>query len=373
MARSSAKQKVQDLLASADIGTDGKRPWDILVRDERFYDRFLAQGTLGLGEAYMDGWWDCPRLDEAFTRAMSADLESHVRKQFGGLWWYALKARFLNRQSIRRSKKVAHEHYDIGNDLYTRMLDKNMQYTCGYFQDAVTLDQAQERKLDLVARKLKLAPGMTVLELGGGFGGLAHWLASRYGCTVTSYNISREQLAYARAWCKDLPVTFIEADYRTATGSFDHVVSIGLAEHVGYKNYRTLMETAHRCLKPGGYFLLHTIGSNRSLTATDPWIDRYIFPGGVIPSIAQLGRAAEKLFVMEDWHNFGPDYDTTCMAWFHNFDTAWPELKATYGERFYRMWKYYLLLSAAAFRSRQNQLWQIVYSKGIPAKYTAER
>jgi cyclopropane-fatty-acyl-phospholipid synthase len=256
------------------------------------------------------------------------------------------------------------------------MLDRRMQYTCGYWKGASTLDQAQEAKLHLICRKLQLQPGMTLLELGGGFGGLAHFAASEYGCQVVSYNISREQVLYGRDLCKGLPVRFEHHDYRQAArelNQFDRVVSVGLCEHIGHKNFRSFMQLAHDRLKDQGLFLLHTIGANESYSYTDPWINKYIFPNGLVPSMAQLTTAWEGLWVAEDWHNFGPDYDKTLMAWWQNFEQAWPKLRLTLGDRFYRMWKYYLMCSAGSFRARRLQLWQIVLSKGDIPAYTPVR
>jgi cyclopropane-fatty-acyl-phospholipid synthase len=367
-------KKVAEIFALAGIEIGGGNPWDLRVHDERFYQRLLADGSLAAGESYMDGWWDAEALDELCTRVHRANLPDKVGKW--SMLWLALKSRILNRQRISRSAEVAQAHYDLGNDVYEAMLDPRMQYTCGYWKDATTLEQAQENKLRLICRKIKLEPGMTVLELGGGFGGLAHFMASEYGCRVVSYNISKEQVAYGREWCKGLPVRFEQKDYREAAReieTFDRVVSIGLCEHIGLKNYRRFVELAHERLRPEGLFLLHTIGGNASSTCTDPWIDKYIFPNGMVPSVAQLGRALEGRWVVEDWHNFGPDYDKTLMAWWQNFDRSWPALQQKYGERFYRMWKYYLMGSAGAFRARKLQLWQIVLSKGDIASYTPVR
>lgn len=251
-----------------------------------------------------------------------------------------------------------------------------MQYTCAYWPGATTLEEAQHNKLDLIRRKLGLRPGMRVLELGVGFGGFARFAAASYGCEVVSYNISHEQVAFARKFCEGLPVRFEQKDYRDAgseANGFDHVVSVGLCEHIGHKNYRGFLEVAQACLKPQGLFLLHTIGGNQSYTSTDPWIHKYIFPNGLIPSIAQLGKSMEDLWVVEDWHNFGPDYDKTLMSWWENFDRAWPALREKYGDRFYRTWKYYLMSSAGSFRARGLQLWQIVLSKGDIASHTPVR
>ena len=369
-----AKEKVLEILALADIEINGADPWDIQIHDERFYQRVLSHGSMGLGESYMDGWWDVAQLDEFFSRVQKAELHDKV-KTFSVVW-LAAKGRLLNRQAKWSSRRVAHEHYDLGNELYQAMLDKNMQYTCAYWPGARTLDEAQENKLHLICRKLYLKPGMKVLELGCGFGGLARFMAKEYGCEVVSYNISHEQLRFARKFCEGLPVRFEEKDYREASREpkFDRVVAVGLCEHIGPKNHRSFLELMHSKLKDGGLFLLHTIGNSRTLVATDPWIDKYIFSGGVIPSIPQLAAAMEELWVMEDWHNFGPDYDKTLMAWWDNFDTRYCTLdKQKYDRRFYRMWKLYLMMSAGAFRARRLQLWQIVLSKGNAEGYVPVR
>lgn len=358
------------LLETAGIRVNGPNPWDLQVHNNGFYERIISEGSLGLGESYMDGWWDSPALDEFFARAKRANLHK-LHGQWDSLW-LILKS-FWNLQSRRFAPRVAREHYDLGNDLFEAMLDSRMQYSCAYWNNAATLDQAQRNKLDLICRKLHLTPGMRILEIGGGFGGFAHFAASEYGCDVVSYNISREQVAFARQLCANLPVRFEQKDYRDARlepGPFDRVVSVGFAEHIGYRNYSTFFELASDKLAPQGLFLLHTIGGNVSNTHTDPWLDRYIFPNGMLPSIAQLGRAIEDTLVMEDWHNFGPDYDKTLMAWHANFNAAWPHLRAKYSDRFYRMWTYYLLACAGSFRARTEQLWQIVLSKGDIDRYS---
>jgi cyclopropane-fatty-acyl-phospholipid synthase len=256
-----------------------------------------------------------------------------------------------------------------------------MQYTCAYYGiDGAdrSLDEAQRLKLDLIARKLHLQRGMTVLELGGGFGELAYHLARHHHCRVVSYNISREQVAFARARCDGLPVEFRLQDYRDAVSdpaSYDRVVSIGLLEHVGPKNYRRFFEIASSRLAPGGLALVHTIGGNVSTSMTDRWIDKYIFPGGVIPSERQITAAKEGLLVLEDWHNFGPDYDRTLLAWDTNFRAAWPALCSDprFDDRFYRMWRYYLNSTAGGFRARVLNLWQLVLSRGDVPRYVPVR
>jgi len=374
-----AKEQFASLLREAGIELGGSRPWDMQVHDERLYARALAGGTLAVGESYMDGWWDAERLDELFARVQGAHLDRRlVTVPFAVR--IAL-SRIANLQDRRRSRRVAERHYDLSNELYAAMLGPTMQYTCAYYGPDgadLALDEAQRRKLGLIARKLHLRPGMTVLELGGGFGELARVLAQDYGCRVVSYNISRAQVEFARGRCAGLPVEFRMRDYREAAAdpsNYDRVVSIGLMEHVGPLNYRGFFELAAARLAPGGLCLVHTIGGNVSRTTTDPWIDRYIFPGGVIPSERQLTEAKEGLLVLEDWHNFGPDYDRTLLAWDENFRAAWPELSrdGRLDERFYRMWRYYLNGSAGGFRARTLNLWQLVLSRGDVARYVPVR
>ena len=374
-----ARDRFVSLLGEAGIEVGGSRPWDMLVQDERLYGRVFAGGSLAMGESYMDGWWDAPALDEFFTRVHRARLDRRIRTL--PMLVQALVSRITNPQSRRRSRRVAEQHYDLSNPLYEAMLGPTMQYTCAYYGpagEALSVDEAQRRKLELIARKLHLEPGMTVLELGGGFGELARYLAAEHGCRVVSYNISREQVAFGRARCEGLPVEFRLQDYRDAaadTVRYDRVVSVGLMEHVGPANYRGFFELVASRLAPGGLCLVHTIGGIVTKRGTDAWIAKYIFPGGVIPSERQLTEAKEGLLLLEDWHNFGPDYDRTLMAWQANFLAAWPELREQCGldERFHRMWRYYLNSCAGAFRARTLNLWQMVLSRGDVPRYEPVR
>lgn len=352
---------MQDLLDKADIQVNGDRPWDIQIHDEGVPERALAHGNLGLGEAYMDGLWDAERLDEFFDRLLRARIHDQVQPL--RLIFHSLRARLMNRQSLRRAKQVGEAHYDLGNDFYEAMLDRRMTYTCGYWRDATDLDSAQEAKLDLICRKLGLEPGMRVLDIGCGWGSFMQYAAEHYGVECVGVTVSEEQVRLGTERCQGLPVTFRLQDYREVSDVFDRVVSIGMFEHVGRKNHRTFLDVVNRCLSDDGLALLHTIGKNKRNTAPDPWIDKYIFPNGDLPSLGQIADAAEDLAIIEDAHNFGADYDRTLMAWHANFEASWPQFRERYGDRFYRMWRYYLLSCAGLFRAREAQLWQLVLSR----------
>jgi len=368
----SFRARTEELLALADVRIGGPRPWDLTVHDDRLYARVLAHGSLGLGESYMDGWWDCDALDEFIHRILRANLDERVQPWKDAL--RVLRARLTNLQKPSRAFQIGRRHYDIGNDLFSRMLDRRMIYSCAYWRDAATLDEAQEAKLDLVCRKLGLRPGLRVLDIGCGWGGTARFAAERYGVSVLGVTVSAEQAAYGQRLCEGLDVEIRLQDYRRVEGTFDRVLSIGMFEHVGYKNYARFMRSVRQRLADDGLFLLHTIGGNRSVRRNDSWTDRYIFPNSMLPSTRQIAAAIEGTFVLEDWHGFGPDYDRTLIEWHRNFARHWPELEARYGERFRRMWTYFLLSSAGGFRARKNQLWQLVLSPhGVPGGYCAPR
>lgn len=360
---------IEQLLATAKIKINGGNPWDIIIKDDRFYDTILKNPVLGFGESYIADWWDCAKLDELFYHLLSSSIEEKINKDKHFLYNF-LHAKFnlilsnlVNLQSKTRAFQVGMRHYDIGNILYQFMLDKRMNYSCGYWKNATTLDAAQEAKLELICQKLGLNPGMKVLDIGCGWGAFSKYAAEKYGVSAVGVTVSKQQQIYAQKSCDDLSVEIRLQDYRDINEKFDRICSIGMFEHVGPKNYRTYMQVAHRCLTDDGLFLLHTIGGNFSMSSPNEWIHKYIFPNGVLPSIKQIGNSIEKLFVMEDWHNFGADYDKTLMAWHHNFQQHWPELKNDYDHHFYRMWNYYLLSCAGAFRARDINLWQIVLSK----------
>lgn len=361
------QSNIQKHLESIDIQINGSRPWDIHVHDPRFYKRVLREPSLGLGESYMDGWWDCQALDQFFFR-ICRGLDLGKVYPLSTILTFLMKHFFRNEQSKLSSKKVADVHYNLGNELYELMLGPSMAYTCGYWHNANALTAAQHQKYDLVCRKLRLKEGERVLELGCGWGGFAHYAAQHYGVEMHSVNISTEQMKYAATLCQGLAVNLHTCDYRDVERynphsiQFDKVVSIGMCEHVGQKNYPAFLEIARRQLKEDGLFLLHTIGKNKTISFTDPWVRKYIFPNGQLPTIKLISSASENHFVIEDLHNFSADYDKTLMAWHHNFLHHWNQIKPHYDERFFRMWNYYLLSCAGAFRARTLQLWQFVFS-----------
>ena len=367
------KEIVKSLLENTGIKINGNNLWGLKVHNENFYKRVLAGGSLALGESYMDGWWDCERLDEFFFRILRSQIDKKIRKN-PKLLLKILFANLFNPQKKSRAFKIGEKHYDLGNKLYQNMLDKRMVYTCGYWKNAKNLDEAQEAKLDLVCKKIGLKKGMKVLDIGCGWGSFAKYAAEKYKVKVVGITVSKEQVKLGEKFCKGLPVEIRLQDYRDLNEKFDAIVSLGMFEHIGVKNYRTYMTIVNNCLRDDGLFLLHTIGGNSSTTHVDPWLDKYIFPNGIIPPIKQIGDSIEGLFVMEDWHNLGSDYDRTLMAWHNNFNKNWNKIKSDYDERFYRMWNYYLLSCAGSFRARKNQLWQIVLSKnGILEGYKSVR
>ncbi len=362
MKKHNAETIVRQLLTLADISVNGARPYDIQVKNKALYSRILKDQALGVGESYMDGWWEVEALDQFIEKILRAKLDEKVRGN-RAIKWHILRSRLFNLQSSKRAFQVGRQHYDRGNELYEAMLDKRMNYSCAYWKNAANLDEAQEAKLDLICKKLNLKAGMSVLDIGCGFGGFAKYAAENYKVRVTGVSVSKNQVELARERCRGLNINIELMDYRKIEGTFDRILSIGFMEHVGYRNYRTYMEIVNRLLKRDGIALIHTIGENESTTTCNAWTDKYIFPNGLVPSLAQLSKAMEGLFVIEDVHNFGPDYDRTLMAWHQNFENAWEALKKNYDERFRRMWRYYLLSSAGGFRCRNNQLWQIVMTK----------
>jgi cyclopropane-fatty-acyl-phospholipid synthase len=361
-----AKDLLQGLLARADVQVNGTRPWDIQVHDQRLFTRVLAEGSLGLGEAYMDGWWDCGQLDEFFHKVVDADLGRYLRLTPAAAW-LTLKSWLQNRQDRRRAFEVAKVHYDLDVDVFEATFDQRLTGSCAYWKGANDLDQAQEAKLDLICRKVGLKRGQRVLDIGCGWGAFMGFAAERYGASCVGVTVSRLQVDYVRRRYAGMPVEAQLKDYRAFEGEVDSIVSMGMFEHVGPKNYRTYFRKARQVLRKGGLFVLHTIWSNEPGPAIEPWLNKYVFPNGVLPTVGQIGKAVEGLFVVENVENFGAYYDRTLMAWRGNFADHWTPMAAKYGERFCRMWDYYLSCCAGGFRSRRISVGQFVLSpQGVP-------
>ena len=358
------KETVSDIFKIADIQIDGTRPWDIKVKNDDFYKMVLTTGSLGLGESYMAGYWECEQIEELIYRILHYRLRDNISINFTTAMQY-LKCKIFNEQTKSKAFEVAEKHYNLGNDLFQNMLDKRMVYSCGYWKNTDNLDDAEEAKLDLICRKLYLEPGMKVLDIGCGWGSLAKYAAEKYKVNVVGVTISSEQAKFAEENCKGLPVEIRLQDYRDVTEKFDRVVSVGMFEHVGMKNYDEYMQVADNCLKEDGLFLLHTIGVNDEHAAVDTWINKYIFPNGMTPGLTDITACSNKHFIMEDWHNFGYYYYQTLMAWYDNFKKNWNKIKETgnFDDTFYRMWEYYLMCCAGSFKAKNIQLWQIVFSK----------
>lgn len=368
----SYRDAIKTALKNADIEIDGTRPWDIQVHNDNLFKRVAQEGTLGAGEAYMDGWWDCDQMDVMFYKAISGNLTNQFSaSKLPALIIRAMQAAF-NLQNRARSFDVAKKHYNFGNDFFEAMLGPTMNYSCAYWEEADDLDSAQKAKMDMICRKLQLGPGMKVLDIGCGWGALGKYMTENYGARVTGISVASEQIAYAKKTCPD--ATWITDDYRVLNDKFDRIVSVGMFEHVGYKNYRPFMRKARELLKPDGLFLLHTIGANQQRMGTDPWINRYIFPNGMLPSQFNLAKAAADYFIMEDWHNFGADYDRTLMSWHERLEKGIKNRQIVIPETAHRMFRYYLLSCAGAFRARDIQLWQIVLSpSGVKNGYRSIR
>lgn len=357
--------RVEKVLKEIGVTINGDKPYDIIIHNPRVFSKIITKQSMGAGESYMDGWWDCEKLDEFFFRL----CRSHLYNQFysyTSLGLITCKNAIINQQTRKKSEEVAKLHYDLSNKMYEYMLGKSMAYTCGYWKESNNLDDAQFAKYDLICRKLRLENKDTVLEIGCGRGGLAKYMAEKYGCRVIAFDISKEASSYASQLCEGLPVTIYQADYRDVDiyhpnqMLFDKIVSVGVLEHIGYKNYEMFLDISLSLIKKNGIFLLHSIGCDDTKNYCDPWINKYIFPNGMLPSLLQLSRAFEKRFVVEDFHNFGAYYDKTLMAWYENLNHHWDDLSSEFDERFHRMMNYYLLACAGSFRARNMHLWQFV-------------
>ncbi len=364
------KPLFESLLEGTGVRVDGDRPWDIRVNRDRLYRRTL-RGSLGIGESYIDGDWDCAALDQLFRRVLSANTQKNPLIRAARAW-RGLQARVMNLQTRERSRAVAEEHYDIDHRMYALFLGPWNQYTCCFFDGTDDLGRAEVIKLELLCDKLELKAGDRLLDIGCGWGGFAKYAAETRGCEVTGISLSEEQIRYAAEYTRGLPVAIRRLDYRDLPGSglapFDKISIVGMIEHVGYKNYGRIFGVVHQMLKPDGLFLLHTIGNCEKTSVVDPWIEKYIFRNSMAPAMSQLADAAEGRFAVEDWENYGHFYVPTLQAWYDRFNANWDRIRALktarpFDERFRRLWNYYLMSSKAAFDVEQLHLWQVVMTR----------
>jgi cyclopropane-fatty-acyl-phospholipid synthase len=373
--RSKSKAILDEWVAPAGIRFNGPNPWDIRVHDPRFYDRVLSQGSLGFGESYMDGWWDCPELDQLMDRVLRHGLYT-LRPSSWRIMLEVLRLRVLNLHSTEQSRRVAEVHYDLSNELFARMLGPTMTYSCAYWERAKSLDEAQDHKHDLICDKIRLERRHRLLDIGCGWGSFLAHAYKRTGCAGHGVTISEPQWRYARQAHEHLDVSLV--DYRDpsidARGPFDRIVSVGMFEHVGKRNHRAFFARVAKLLADDGILLLHTIG-NKGRGGANPWILRYIFPNSLAPCVRDIAEGLDEFFVLEDWHSFGHDYDKTLMEWARSFERYAASPEFPFDRRFYRMWRFYLYSFAGSFRAKNYlQLWQIVASKkGVRGGYRSIR
>jgi len=340
---------------------------DIVVNNKEMFVKIASNGELGLVESYINGDWDSDNLEKTISELISKldFLKNQIKKQSLNFIFMEIKAVIKNRiqnNSIKSVKKNISHHYDIGNDLFQKMLGKHMQYTCAYFyKPNMTLDEAQYAKMELIAKKIDLKPNMKVLDIGCGFGSMAQHLAKHYNVYVIGVTLSKEQKKYADEYFSHPRVTIELKDYRHVTGNFDRVYSVGMFEQVGRKRYKEYYDKCYELLKPDGIMLIHTIGTNKRKWNHNSFINKYIFPEGELPHIENLTHSFVDKWHLEDWQNMGLSYAKTTKLWHTNIGD-WSGLD-NYDERFRRMWDFYLLGCVANFQSRNVCLWQIVYTK----------
>jgi len=443
-------QVCNHVLAKADIQMKGDRDTDMQIYRKRFARR-LVKYSLGfdncvLGESFMAGDWDVENISEFVYKLFRSGIIKYTQVNIGFVS-HLVPMRLFNHQGKKQAMKDIACHYDLGLDLFGNFLDKNMNYTCAYWKNASNLDEAQINKMNLIGRKLKLEKGMKVLDLGCGYGSLANYLAETFDVEVIGVTISQDQVDYAKKHFQSNKVNIMLMDYRdlllkrkknnknpddgqpeSYVGYFDRVVSVGILEHLGHKNYRNFFKLVNKLMKDDtSIYLLHTIGLNNLwMPPVEPFANEYIFKNGMLPWYTQIISETKNVFFLEDWHNMGHDYYLTLMAWAENFERNWPKIRSLLFEKerllendkrtkirrqvaknriekrgretiksepgvtteeqmdkevdeelahvFFRMWKFYLLFSAGAFKARRFNLWQVVFTKdGLVGGYQSER
>jgi len=344
--------------------------WGLKIDDASVRRGIARGGIVALGEAYERSEWDCDDLESFMYRVFTSAPPRLSRAAWARLILAALDQRLFNRQRGRGAFDIGMKHYDLGNALFSSMLDESMSYTSGYWARAQTLAEAQEAKLDLICKKLNLQRGQRVLDIGCGWGNFAQFAATRYGARVTGVTVSKEQAALAREHCQGLPVDIRMQDYRAVEGTFDHVVSIEMIEAVGRKNIPAFYKTVDRVLADGGRSVIQAISgdtlsrtSDRGLDQYILWLLRYIFPDGYLPKARELIPSRGTNLQVDGWQRLTDDYPQTLRAWARRFNDNWDRLKDSYDEAFRRRWNFYLFGCAAAFRAGLVNVSQVVYRK----------
>jgi cyclopropane-fatty-acyl-phospholipid synthase len=354
------------------------------VSDDSVWYDIITKANLGIAEGYMHGKIDVDPLPLFLSLLNDTSIGTRRKEKFDvlGMVIGAIEAPtqmmgwLFNLQTKELSSRVTKQHYDAGNDLYEVMLGPSMSYTCAYWKDAENLDQAQEAKFNLIMRKLELQPGMKVADLGMGWGTAAAYMHKHGKVNVTGVSLSEKQVEWAQNNLVKDGLRFIWSDYREhcedpdIVGTYDRIYSIGMFEHIGPKNYEPFFKCIKALLKPDGLAVVHTIGEPDFVAASDQFLEKYIFPGAVIPTLPMATKAFEHHFILEDFQNFGHDYSKTLAAWHVNSLKFFRENPNAYSPEFQRMWEYYLKMCEALFELRINQLWHFVLS---PRPATRER
>ena len=338
----------------------------IVVYDHNMFNQFALKGEVGLSEAYMNGEWDAKDVEYVVSIFLKNDtvILKNLKKNSMRFIWAEIKANISNLRTntIESSRRNIAHHYDAGNDLYSKMLGKHMQYTCAYFhKPQMSLDDAQYAKMELIAKKLQLEPGMKVLDIGCGFGAMAYHLAFNYGAKILGVTLSKEQQKYAKEHYSHKNLEILVKDYRHVEGTFDRVYSVGMFEHVGRKNYKEYYDKCYDLLTENGIMMIHTISTTQRKWNHNTFIGTYIFPQFELPHIESFGKGYTDRWHLEDLQTFGLSYAKTLRAWNDNIGN-WEGLEK-YDVQFRRMWKLYLLGCAALFQNRDTSLWQVVYTK----------
>ena len=359
---------VQDFLQQADIRVDGSRPWDIKICHPDFFKCIMQQGLLGLGESYMDGWWECERVDILIYKFLTGRLDEYLPIHLHNIL-NLFSAKLLSLKPDHVSLTSGNKEHEIGYDIFAVMLDNYMQYSCGLWREGTSLDEAQTAKLQMICEKLQLSPGMRILDLGCGWGGTAEYMARHYGVYVEGITDSTEQQKVAQARCRDLDVTIMLGDFHDCIDDqFDRIISLGTLQNIELRNYQAFFKRIANSLNPDGRCLLQSIGKDQFVNHVGLWINKYIFPRGCLPSEEQIVRSTQPYLHIEDWINLGGDYDKTFMSWEKRINDAWPELKDNYSPRFKRMLDYYLCSCAGFLRAKKLNMWQMVFSRNIDAE-----